>query len=241
MIRARYGVLVLLLGLLATPVRLLAADNNPDPHYTRAGFFDIHVCNWPKQPLFFLALFSTRQFNDIASVEIAMPDGTSLGQLRLDKYRIVMQKGKTEKRVFLRQIDVPKDATDGWYRARITLNNGEVIEAKDYVILDTMARADKLVPANDAEDIPVPTVLRWAPIKAARYYQVYIKDLWNGGQQIYTSALLQKPELQVPKGLLQANGLYSWRVHARDVNEHVLLGDFNHGSLSSEARFSTAP
>ncbi len=26
-----------------------------DPHRNEVGFFDMHVCNWPDQPLFFLA------------------------------------------------------------------------------------------------------------------------------------------------------------------------------------------
>ena len=38
-----------------------------DSHYSSVGFFDIHVCNWPDRPLFFLAVFSTYNFNDISN------------------------------------------------------------------------------------------------------------------------------------------------------------------------------
>ncbi|MDH4190905.1 MAG: hypothetical protein OEW21_11950 [Betaproteobacteria bacterium] len=41
--------------------------------------------------------------------------------------------------------------------------------------------------------------------------------------------------------MLQKDGYCAWRVHARDVNEHVLFGDFNHGSLGPQMKFSVAP
>ena len=66
---------------------------------------------------------------------------------------------------------------------------------------------------------------------------MFIRDLWKE-KDIYTSELLDKPELLLPKGLLKAGGYYAWRVHARDVNEHALLGDFNNGSLTSHVTFS---
>ena len=75
----------------------------------------------------------------------------------------------------------------------------------------------------------------------AQYYQVFIKDLWNGDQVIYTSNILAQPRLPLPPGLLQRGGEYTWRVHARDTNGHILLGDFNHGSLSREVGFSIVP
>ncbi len=53
--------------------------------------------------------------------------------------------------------------------------------------------------------------------------------------------MLTQPRLVLPRGLLKPGGIYAWRVHARDVNENILLGDFNHGSLSAEIQFTTAP
>ena len=44
----------LLLGLMLVSFNAYAGV---DKHYSKAGFFDIHVCNWPNQPLFFMALF----------------------------------------------------------------------------------------------------------------------------------------------------------------------------------------
>ncbi|MCM2289473.1 MAG: hypothetical protein NDI67_10635, partial [Sulfuritalea sp.] len=58
-----------------------------DPHQTDVGFFDIHVCNWPDQPLFLMALFSTRQFKDIARIDLVAPDGSQLGPMDLSRYR----------------------------------------------------------------------------------------------------------------------------------------------------------
>jgi hypothetical protein len=52
--------------------------------------------------------------------------------------------------------------------------------------------------------------------------------------------MLPKPELKLKPGLLKPGGYYSWRVHARDSNGNVLLGDFNHGSLSTPITFSLA-
>ena len=45
----------------------------------------------------------------------------------------------------------------------------------------------------------------------------------------------------LPAGLLEKGGYYSWIVHARDLNEHFMLGDFNHGSLSATVNFSIGP
>ena len=72
------------------------------------------------------------------------------------------------------------------------------------------------------------------------YYQVFIRDVWDESKLIYTSRLLRKTELDVPAGLLEPDGLYSWKIHARDTNEDVLLGDFNKGSMSRVATFSTS-
>ena len=117
------------------------------------------------------------------------------------------------------------------------MKDGTQYEALDYVILHQLAIADQLNPAPGAEAIPLPDKLSWGKVPGAKHYQVFIRDLWKE-KDIYTSELLDKPELLLPKGLLKAGGYYAWRVHARDVNEHALLGDFNNGSLTSHVTFS---
>lgn len=41
--------------------------------------------------------------------------------------------------------------------------------------------------------------------------------------------------------LLRRGGSYTWRVHARDVNEDKDLGDFNLGAMGPVLSFSVAP
>ena len=47
-----------------------------DPHYTPAGFFDIHVCNWPGRELFFMSLLSTPRYDEVEQVEVFFPNGS---------------------------------------------------------------------------------------------------------------------------------------------------------------------
>lgn len=211
-----------------------------DPHYTDVGFFDIHVCNWPKRPLFFMSLFSTTRFNEIETIEVLMPDGKLLSKLDLSKFRLVLKKDKPEKRVFINQTDIPKNAPNGWYSTRITLKDGKKYSARDYVSIETMPIVSKLNPPADAENIPLPKELSWPAVAGAKFYQVYIKDMWEEERVIHTSGFLDQPRLQLPAGLIVPGGWYSWRVHARDVNEDKKLGDFNHGSLGTEQKFSVA-
>lgn len=211
-----------------------------DPHYTKGGFFDIHVCNWPDRPLFFLALFSTAQFNAITKIEVFNPNGRPLGNIGLQKFRILESKNKPTKRVFITQIEVPKGAQAGWYTAKVTFKNGQQNTAKDFVVIEAMQMAKNPTPSNHSENVPVPRKLSWDPVPGAKYYQVFITDLWEN-KHTQKSKLLDKPYLILPKGLLSPGGDYSWRIHARDVNENILLGDFNHGSLSARFEFSTAP
>jgi len=211
-----------------------------DPHYTPAGFFDIHVCNWPDRKLFFMSLFSTTRYREIKSIEVRMPDGGTLTNIGLAKYRLVKTKDKPEKHVFMTQTDVPDGAPDGWYSATVTLTDGTQIMARDYVVVARLPRPSGLNPPDGAEQIPTPEKLTWSPVDQAGWYQVYILDNWNDGKVIYTSKLLREPVLVLPPGLLQADGLYTWKVHARDINEDKQLGDFNKGSMSSVATFSTA-
>lgn len=214
---------------------------NRDPHYARTGFFDIHVCNWPDRSSFLMVLYSTPRFAEIERIEVFRPDGRALTTLDLQRYRVIQKKGKPEKRVFMMQLAVPPDATDGWYVARVTLRGGRQETARDFVVLFDMPRPGGMFPGPDATDIAIPAALTWNPVSGASHYKVFIRDVWDDGRLIYESGMLTKPLLALPKGLIKPGGVYAWRVHARDVNENILLGDFNHGSLSQEIQFTTAP
>jgi hypothetical protein len=218
-----------------------AGTRDNDLHYTAAGFFDIHVCNWPDRELFFMPLFSTTRYDEITSIEVrSSPDGNTLASLDLEKFMVLKAKGKPEKHVFITQLDIPDSASDGWYEATISLADGTRLNAKDYVIISRLPRASGMNPPDNAERIPLPEKLSWSAVAQASYYQVFIRDRWDDNTLIYTSKLLREPELAVPPGLLQPDGLYSWQIHARDTNEDVLLGDFNKGSMSRTASFSTS-
>lgn len=210
-----------------------------DPHYTSVGFFDIHVCNWPGRPLFFMALFSTTHFQDVLGVRILGPDGSPLGELDLEKYRYVLTDDKREKRVFIKQFEIPGNAADGWYTAEIRTRDAGRIEARDYVIIHSIEVASGANPPGGAENVPMPSALTWEAIPGAKHYQVFLRDEWEA-RVILSSDVLDKPKLDLPAGLLQAGGEYTWRIHARDVNGNALLGDFNHGSLTGKLRFSVA-
>jgi hypothetical protein len=209
-----------------------------DTHYTDAGFFDIHVCNWPGRPPFFMPLFSTARFNEVQSIEVLTPAGELLVELDLERFRTIEHEKQPDKRVFIRQLDVPPAAENGWYTARARLASGDEYIAKDYVILHTMPQAGGQVPAHEAELAHIPAKLSWDPAPGANFYQVFIRDLWDDSKLIHTSKLLTRPELELPPGLLQSGGYYSWIIHARDTNSHILLGDFNHGSLNRPATFT---
>ena len=209
-----------------------------DTHYNDAGFFDIHVCNWPGRPPFFMPLFSTARFEEVQNIEILDPAGDLLVELDLKQFRTIKQKSKPHKRVFIKQIDVPPAAVNGWYSARVKLTNGKEYVASDYVILQTLPQAGGQVPANEEELVRIPEKLSWGPVPGANYYQVFIRDLWDDNKLVHTSKLLTRPELELPPGLLHNGGYYSWIIHSRDTNGHILLGDFNHGSLNKAATFS---
>lgn len=240
-----YLLSLLLIVLLLPPFAAVGSEPaiaaEKDPHYTAAGFFDLYVCNWPNRPPFFMILFSTPRYSEVESIAVFRPDGQPLTHLDLTQYRLIQRPGKPEKRAFITQLTLPPDAADGWYSARIMLKNGEHYFAKDYVIIYAMAQVSRMLPADSANEIAIPTELTWAAVPGARFYQAYIKDAWNDGKLIYTSQLLDVPRLVLPVNLIQPGGLYTWRVQARDVDENVLLGDFNHGSLSREIQFSVAP
>lgn len=117
------------------------------------------------------------------------------------------------------------------------MKDGRRYAAGDFVAIHKMGRTQHIEPADGAENVPLPNQLSWDPIPGAKFYQVFIRDVWED-KLVYESSMLTAPKLVLPKGIIKAGGSYAWRLHARDVNENVLLGDFNHGSLSDPASFS---
>lgn len=210
-----------------------------DPHRNELGFFDLHVCNWPDRPPFFKSLFSSTRFAGIEKLEIFFPDGSKLGELGLTDFMRIRKEGKPEKRVFLRDIDVPEGSQTGWYMLRVTAKDGKVYEAKDYVIITLLPQADGMQPPNGSEDIAMPKTLSWEPVPGAAYYQVFVREAFED-KRVVSSKLITEPRFDLEPGTLEAGGVYSWSIHARDVNEHILLGDFNQGSLSRKSEFSIA-
>jgi hypothetical protein len=213
------------------------AGHEGDPHYTPAGFFDTHVCNWPDKPRFLMALFSTPRFDEVARVAVFAPDGTHVGDLDLTRFRSFKTATGQAKRAFIAHLDLPEKTVDGWYRAEVSLKDGSRVEAQDYVIHHFMAHPTGTRPAAGAADVPASTELRWDPIPGAKYYEVFLRNDWEGIEAA-ASGLLTEPRFMPPRGMLQPGGEYVWRIHARDGDGNVLLGDFNHGSLSPEMRFT---
>jgi len=212
-----------------------------DPHRAQSGFFDIHICNWPDRPPFYLALFGTEEYDDVTSIGVFAPDNSKLGELDLSRFTVTKKTtDKPERHVFLTQLKLHKDKLDGWYQAKITFKNKAPQAAHDFVIHQILSRATSHTPKDQAEDIDIPKKLTWDAIKGATYYKVFIRDMWAGEKLIHSSDLLTKNTFDVPEDLLKPGGYYSWRVHARDLNEHVQLGDFNIGSLSRWVEFTTA-
>lgn len=218
----------------------IAQAAEPDPHRVPTGFFDLHVCNWPGQPLFIMALFSTTRFDDLAEVTVLRPDGEALGRLDLARYMPVATPGKPEKRVFITLLPLPADRPEGWYSARIRFRDGAEQTARDRLLVREMPRAEGLQPPDGANALVVPGELRWDPVPGATHYQVYVYDVWQDGKEVVRSRIIDTPYLKLSPGQLQPGGLYRWRVNARDVNEHPEFGDFNDGSLSEFAEFEIA-
>lgn len=216
------------------------AEHPGDTHYTASGFFDIHVCNWPDRAPFYMALYSTLQFKDVKAIELMNSQGEKFSSLDLSRFRVIREEKKPEKRVFINQIPQPGNFSDGWFTAKITLADGTVHIAKDFVEHGLMPIASGLQPAPREQLSDVPKSLSWPAIKGASYYQVFIKDKWDESALLFTSKVLNKPEVTLPADLLEYGGYYSWRVHARDVNEDLRYGDFNRGSLSAWQEFTIA-
>lgn len=223
----------------AAPVVFAAPPPN-DPHYTEAGFFDIHVCNWPDQPLFLMALFSTTHFNEIARIDLFAPDGTNLGPLDLNRYRPSKDAENHEKRVLMTHYPIPEKNADGWYHARITMRDGKTFDARDHVVRKVLPMAGGHQPAAQSENVTMPDELRWDPVPGAGFYQIYVRDEWENERYLMISKIIKDNFLKIPPGLLKPGGSYTWRIHARDINGDPEWGDFNHGSLAKEVHFSVA-
>lgn len=213
----------------------------PDPHYTAMGFFDVRQCHWPDQQPFLQALFSTTRFDAIRSVEVFDPGGSSIGRLDFAKYRSVKQKDGGEKRVFITAFPMPREMRDGWFRALVTTADGTIYQARDYVEAKMLPIARNVSPLPGAENIAPPGHLSWDAVPGATHYQVFVWDLWNPEQPIFSSLPIAESRIALPGGLIRPGGNYTWRVHARDVNGHVELGDFNHGSLTPYLEFGIRP
>lgn len=240
--KKHFGWLLLLLPFCnPSPASTTISTHQNDPHYNEAGFFDIHVCNWPDQPLFFMMLFSSYEYNLIQSVNVYAPDDEWIGEITKDKFRVVLKEGKPEKRVFIQRQTIKPQWKDGWYRAKIEYNNGKVFSARDFVNIKKMDIVSDTFPKENAAQIPIPEILSWSAVPGAKYYQVFLRDLWNDGKLVFQSEVLNKPEVSVPVGILEKDGIYSWKIHVRDTNGDEKLGDFNHGSLTGDIKFTTQP
>jgi len=211
----------------------------PDPHYTPAGFFDGHVCQWPERPLFFKWLFSSTQFEQLDQIEIFAPGGEQLGRFDLAQYRLAKHPGKPDKRMYLVDTPVHANAPDGWYYAIIRTKSGHTYQARDHIEIGKLVMADfSMAPTNDATLPAPPRELAWGPVTGAKYYQVFVHDAWNDEKLIYQSRLLTEPRVMLPAGLIKPGGVYLWRVHSRDMNGDPEYGDFNLGSLGVFVSFS---
>lgn len=210
-----------------------------DPHRNELGFFDIHICNWPDRPLFFKTLFSTTKFKNIESMEVFSVDGKKVVDLDLRRFKQIEKKGKPVKRVYMVDHDVPTDSKAGWYYIVVKTKDGKEYRAKDYVVMNRLALTGGQVPADEAEDVKMPTELKWAPVPGASHYQIYVRDGFENNM-VLRSKLVTEPRIKIKPGTFKPGGYYTWKIHARDVNENIILGDFNSGSTNKRVGFFIA-
>jgi len=216
-----------------------AFSPQPDPHYTPAGFFDGHVCQWPDRPLFFKWLFSSTQYEQLDEIKLFSPVGEFIAKIDLAQYRLAKRPGQPDKRMYLVDTPVPANTPDGWYYAIIRTKNGQTYQARDNIEIGKLVMAGAgMQPAPDATLPLQPRELAWGAVPGAKYYQVFVHDVWNDEKQIYQSPLLTQPRVTLPPGLIKPGGVYLWRVHSRDMNGDPEYGDFNLGSLSAFVSFS---
>lgn len=208
-----------------------------DPHNNEVGFFDVHICNWPDRPPFVMALFSTLHFEGVEKISIYTATGELLGDLDLAKFRAFKNKEGKSKRAFITQFPMPDKTTDGWYKAVVSMKDGRSFEAKDYVIHTLMPLPTGMQPAMDAKNVSLPLELKWDRVPGATHYQIFVYDKLEE-KRIFSSPVITETVLKLPDGLLKSGGMYGWKVNARDVHEHFMLGDFNHGTTGAEAIFT---
>lgn len=210
---------------------------NDDPHRSKLGFFDIHICNWPNRTKYFKILFSSEKYDQIESMEVYTPENKLFVKLDKRKFITLKRKNKPDKRVFIIDADITETASTGWYYIKINTKDGKKYNAKDYVVMNRLNRASSMQPSNKNIQYKSPITLKWKKIEGAQYYQVFVRDEWTQ-KLIFKTKLINSNKVKIPNIKLEPGGHYSWRVHARDINEHVLLGDFNMGSMSEYAYFS---
>lgn len=236
------AVFVLLTALLTMVSTSRANDiivsDSVDAHKTELGSWDIHVCNWPDRPPFYLTTFKTEQYENIQSIEVFSPTGHKVGNFNVDKFLTFQREGLPDLIALITQLPLVNAKPSGWFSAHINTKDGRRYLARDYLIMEIMQRVSETNPAHMAE-ISVPTELSWTPVRGANHHRVWIRDMWEGGKQIFDSGYIQASKVEMPEGLLQTDGWYSWRIHSRDTHGHVLLGDFNHGSLTDWKEFNT--
>ena len=216
-----------------------ALELTNDPHYNQIGFFDIHICNWPERPNYFKILFSSEQYQQIESMSVYTPDKQLLANLDRTKFRTLKRKNRANKRVYLLDLDVPELASTGWYEIEIRTKNGNIYQAKDYVIMARLEKVSDMQPSDEDSEVSLPVTLKWKPVAGSQYYQVYVRDTWTE-KLVFRSKLTDSTEVTIPEDKLKPGGDYYWSVHSRDTNEHVLLGDFSMGSMSEKTFFSVA-
>lgn len=136
-------------------------------------------------------------------------------------------------------IDVPESASNGWYKIDVKTDDGRTYQVSDFVVMTRLEQVSQMQPSSDSEEFSLPITLKWEPVVGSRYYQVFVRDAWTG-KLVYQSKLISDHEIKIPDSKLEPGGYYSWVVHSRDTNEHVLLGDFHMGSLSKASFFTVA-
>lgn len=146
-----------------------------------------------------------------------------------------------DKKVFINQIPLPKNTIKGEFTATVITNNKQVHHYADLMFLDKKVSSAKIdFPANNASKISTTPTLKWIAPENGQYYQIFIKDNWTG-ESIYSTKTLYQTEFKVPDNLLKNDDWYAWKVHAKDMDETILYGDFNAGSLSEYHNFTTLP
>lgn len=224
-------------------INALYADEAPelkqDPHINALGFFDIHICNWPQRPNYFKVLFNTEKYQYIDSMSVYTPEDKLLVTLDKTKFKTLKRKYRPDKRIYILDIDVPEFATTGWYKIDVKTKNGKSFQAKDYVIMSRLERVSKMTPSGEDIEVRLPVTLQWKTVPGAYYYRVFVRDAWTD-ELVYSSNTIEKNAIRIPKNRLETGGYYYWSVNSRDLNGHILLGDFHMGSMSEKAFFNVA-